>query len=203
MIIRPLLPLLAVPLLGLGACATTSSLPPTEVLRYHLPSAIERGTATVEAAQGALMSQPYQGAVARQLALNGFAPPNGGPSQLIAVVDVRRTDRPGPLRSSGFSIGLGGGSYGGGRSGGVGLGGGVNIPVGRARASTITATELSVLLKRRSDQTTVWEGHARTSVDARRPEANGLAADQATAEKLAAALFTGFPGESGRTIVVK
>ena len=60
----------------------------------------------------------------------------------------------------------------------------------------ILATELNVTIKRRSDQSPVWEGHARTF--ANRPDA-----DAAVADKLTRALFAGFPGESGRTVTVK
>ena len=49
---------------------------------------------------------------------------------------------------------------------------------------------------RRVDQSPVWEGHARTVAGRSVPEGD-------VAEKLARALFTGFPGESGRTISVK
>ena len=191
--IRALLPALV-----LAGCSTTGPLPPTEVLRYHLPAGVERGTATVEPAQAGLMSQPYQAAVARQLSLNGYPAPTGGPSQFVAVVDVRQREVAGPPRRSAFSIGIGGGTFSGGRHGGVGLGGGVGIPVGGSRSSTYVETELSVLIKQRTDQTTVWEGHAHAAADLRRRDAS----DAALADKLAAALFTGFPGESGRTISV-
>lgn len=186
------------PLLALAACATTGGLPPTEVLRYHLPDGVERGSAAVEPAQAGLMSQPFEAAVARQLGLAGYPAPTDGASQLIAVVEVRNRDRAGPPRRSPISIGIGGGTFSGGRRGGVGLGGGVDFPVGGAHGSTLIETELSVLLKRRADQTTIWEGHARAVVDPHRRDAS----EGATAEKLAAALFTGFPGESGRTISV-
>jgi hypothetical protein len=102
----------------------------------------------------------------------------------------------GPPRRSGFSIGLGAGGFSGGRGGGVGFGGGVGIPVGGARNRQAEATELSVTIKRRVDQSPVWEGHARTAVAGDVPR-------EAVAEKLARALFTGFPGESGRTIEVR
>lgn len=190
------LPLLAT-LPALAACATTANAP-VEVLRYHLPQGVERGTVFVETAQAGLMSQPFEAAVARQLTANGYPLSDRAASLMIATVEVRRADRERP-RSSGLSIGLGGGGFSGGRrGGGVGLGGGVSFPVGGHR-SVDTATELSVLIKRRVDQTTVWEGHASTVRNAR--DRDGT--DQATAEKLAAALFTGFPGESGRTISVK
>lgn len=185
------------PFVALSACATSGGLPPTEVIRYHLPAGVERGPAAVEPGQAGLMSQPYEHAVARQLVANGY-PAASGPGLYVAVVDVRQRERAGALRRSGFSIGLGGGTFSGGRRGGVGVGGGVDIPVGRSRGSSLVETELSVLIKRRADQTTVWEGHARTVADLRARDSG----DQVVAEKLAAALFTGFPGESGRTISV-
>ena len=188
------------PLLALGACATSGALPPAEVIRYHLPAGVERGAAVVEPAQAGLMSQPFELAVARQLAANGYPAATAGPAPFVATVDVRQRERDGPPRRSRFSIGIGAGGFSGGRGGGgVGLGGGVGFPVGGGRASTLIETELSVLIKRRADQTTVWEGHARTITDPRRRDGN----DATTADRLAAALFTGFPGESGRTISVK
>lgn len=189
-----------VPLVALAACATTGPLPPAEVIRYHLPAGIERGPATVEPGQAGLMSQPYEAAVARQLAANGYPAAATGPGPFVATVDVRQRERDRPPRRSAFSIGIGGGGFSGGRGGGgVGLGGGVGFPIGGGgRASLLIETELTVLIKRRADQTTVWEGHARALIDPRRRDGN----DAATADRLAGALFAGFPGESGRTISV-
>jgi len=71
----------------------------------------------------------------------------------------------------------------------VGAGGG-------ARAAEATATQLEVRIKRRSDGTVFWEGRA---ADVARgpvsPEQRITAV-----QRLAAALFRDFPGESGRTI---
>ena len=83
--------------------------------------------------------------------------------------------------------------------GGVGLGGGLSFPLGSSRGRDIVTTELTVTIKRRADQSPVWEGSSRTYADAR--AADATASSQAA--KLAGALFTGFPGESGRTIEVK
>ena len=106
-----------------------------------------------------------------------------------------RTTALGPPRRAPFSIGIGGGTYSGGRGGGVGLGGGVGIPFGGAKRSDVLVAELAVTIKQRSDLSPIWEGHAEGVSDIK-------TADQ-QASKLAAALFAGFPGESGRTIVVK
>lgn len=185
---------------GLSACATTSGPAPTEVLRFHLGEPVERGTVVLQAATDGdqLANQPFADAVGRQLAAVGYvqAAP-GGDVQFLAIVDVRRRALEGAPRRSPISIGIGGGGFSGGRrGGGVGLGGGIGFPVGGGRPTQLLGTELTVTIKRRVDQSPVWEGHAQTVQ--RRGEL-----DAAAAEKLATALFTGFPGESGRTISVR
>jgi hypothetical protein len=51
---------------------------------------------------------------------------------------------------------------------------------------------------RRSDNLVIWEGRATQSADAKSPAAQpGIAAS-----KLAEALFTDFPGDSGKTVTV-
>ena len=183
----------------LTGCATTGATRPAEVIRYHLDQPLERGSVVVQRAEGGdgLYAQPYAGAVSRELGGVGYSPAApGGDVQFIALVEVRH--RPVATgRSSGFSIGIGGGGFSGGRrgGGGFGLGGGVSVPVGGG--STVASdTELSVTIKRRVDQSPVWEGHAHTVAGRGVPE-------EAVADKLARALFTGFPGESGRTIEVR
>jgi hypothetical protein len=190
----------------LAACATSLNLPPAEAVRYHLGEPVERGSVRVEplAAPGAPTSlefRTYAAAVETELLRNGYTlAPAGAQPQLIATVGFTRAAQAGPPRSSPFSIGLGGGGFSGGRrGGGVGLGGGVGIPIGGGGATEIVASELAVTLKRRVDQSPVWEGRARSYADGSKPEAD--AAQQAP--RLATALFTGFPGESGRTIEVK
>ncbi|MGJ3630006.1 hypothetical protein AB5I41_30340 [Sphingomonas sp. MMS24-JH45] len=58
-------------------------------------------------------------------------------------------------------------------------------------------TELSVRLRQGADA--VWEGQAELLTDTTAPDADTAS----IAARLATALFTGFPGESGRTIEVK
>ena len=186
---------------ALSACATTGTASggPAEVLRYHLGEPLGRGTVVVQPADGGdgLSAQPFAAAVARAIGTVGYAlAPPGGDVQYIAVVDVRRRPVAARPRRSGFSIGIGAGGFSGGRRGGVGLGGGVAIPVGGARSDVAADTELSVTIKRRVDLSPVWEGHARAVADRGAPT-------DTVAEKLARALFTGFPGESGRTIEVR
>ena len=183
----------------LTGCATTGVTGgPAEVIRYHLDQPLERGTVVVQPADGGdgLSGQPFAAAVSRALGEQGYVPAApGGEVQFLAIVDVRHRDYPGG-RSSPFSIGIGLGGFSAGRHGGVGGGGSVGFPVGGSYRPGPTGTELSVTIKRRVDQSPVWEGHARTVAGRGVPEG-------AVAEKLAHALFTGFPGESGRTIEVR
>jgi hypothetical protein len=191
--------------LTLAGCATTAPLPPTESVRYHRGvETVGRGTIAVEPlATGpvSLEFETYAAAVRGELLRSGYvAAAPGATPQYVAVVSYARSNRIGPPRRSPFSIGLGGGGFSGGRGGGgVGLGGGVGFPVGGGGANALVVTELSVTIKNRVDQSPVWEGQAQTAADARTAGANA----PAQAAKLAAALFSGFPGESGRTIEVK
>lgn len=185
---------------GLAACTTTASLPPTEVVRYHLGEPIARGTVAVQPVTGgapaSLEFQTYANAVAAELYRSGYAAAAAGAQpEFVATVEFTRSEQAGPPRRSPISIGLGGGSFSGGRHGGVGLGGGVGFPIGGGRRGSVLVAELSVTIKHRVDQSPVWEGHARGVSDIRTADAQ--------AGKLAAALFTGFPGQSGRTIEVK
>ncbi|SFP79634.1 DUF4136 domain-containing protein [Sphingomonas rubra] len=194
--------------LSLAACATGGGLPPAQVLRYHLGEPIDRGTIRVEplTAPGVPASieyKTYAAAVESELLRNGYAlAPAGTQPQLIATVSFTRQGRLAPPRRSPVSIGIGGGGFSGGGyrgGGGVGLGGGVGFPIGGGGAREIVETELAVTIKRRVDQSPVWEGRVHGYSDPRR--ADPQAGDQAT--RLAGALFAGFPGESGRTIEVK
>lgn len=192
--------------LGIGAaalagCATTAPLPPTEVIRYHLGEPLARGTVAVEPLSGgapaSLEFKTYAAAVQGELLKAGYSvPAQGATPDFVATVGFARTSQEGPPRRSPISIGIGGGGFSGGRSGGgVGLGGGVGFPIGGGRPTQLLVAELSVTIKRRADQSPVWEGRAQGVSDIK-------GADQ-QAGKLAHALFTGFPGQSGRTITVR
>ena len=203
MSIRPFLAL-GVAAAALAGCATTSPLPPTEVIRYHLGAPIARGTIAVEPMSGgapaSLEFKTYAAAVETELLKVGYTvPPQGVMPDYVATVAFTRTSREGPPRQSPVSIGIGGGGFsgGGGRrgGGGVGLGGGIGFPIGKSRPTELLVAELAVTIKRRADQSPVWEGKAQGISDIK-------GADQ-QAGKLARALFTGFPGESGRTISVR
>lgn len=188
---------LATPLL-LGACVSGPG--PVDVTRFHLGQPIERGSVIVEPAPGGLDAdslefKTYGDAVMGQLQRVGYAPAERlGTSLYVAVIRIDRDERNAVVQRSPVSVGLGGstGSYGG------GVGGGISFGIGGKPKSTLV-TQLSVQLKRRSDQTIVWEGRAVTQ----NSEKSEAAQPTATAARLAAGLFGDFPGESGRTIRVK
>lgn len=185
-------------LLMLAGCAAQT--PPVELTRFHLGQPIAPGQIAVEPRNPndarSLEFENFAGSIARELKGRGFTiAPNLPQSELVAVVDVETATREtGPERSK-FTIGLGGGTFG----GGVGVGGGVNIPVGKKITPRSTRTDLFIQIKRRSDGSVIWEGRARTEARDGTPYASPAAA----VDRLATALFKDFPGVSGRTITVK
>lgn len=200
----PLLALSGLALLA-GGCTTTMRTAPVEVSRYHLNQPLERTTVTVEPMTGGAGAvspeyQLYADAVSDELARQGYVRSTSDmASGYIAAVSFTRADRGSFREAPPVSIGLGGGGFSGGRrGGGVGLGGGVGFGIG-GKNRTVYASELWVQLRRRSDNTTVWEGRAQTETlsgtDANDPRAG--------AARLARALFKDFPGESGITTTVK
>jgi hypothetical protein len=184
--------------LSLAGCA--SGPPETRVTRFHLGQQLARGQIALEprdqSQARSLEFTTYANAVSAELVRLGFGlAPGFNRSELVAVVDVARDTREGLARRSPFSIGLGGGTFG--RN--VGVGGGVQIPIGKRRSNEIVATALSVQIKRRSEGTVIWEGRAITEAAADAPSAD----PDAAIRRLASALFKDFPGESGRTVIVK
>lgn len=182
----------------LPGCATSIRPGPIDVTRFHLGTPIAGDSISVEPLTGFAGVSPedqlYIGAVSGELSKLGFTPGGGETSPFIATVSYKH-DSHGSVRTPpAVTIGLGGGGYSGGRRGGVGVGGGVGIPVG-GKTVQVVATELTVQIKRRGDNSIVWEGRAITEEAGVQP--------QATAARLAKALFKGFPGESGITITVK
>lgn len=184
--------------LALAGCATTTGGRGTDVTRYHLGQPIPPGAVAVEPLATSVTISPeyrsYADAVGVELGRLGFAPTagvEGGSSPYIASVSFTRSARGTVRTPPKFSIGLGGGSYG----GGVGLGGGVSTGIG-AKTREVIVSELAVQLRRRSDGTVIWEGRAQSGG----LERTGDVQPGPTAARLANALFKGFPGESGVTI---
>ncbi len=177
-------PLLA--MLLLAGCVTTPG--PVEVTRFVAGPDIAR--AAVLPASGSaptLEQKSYEDAVGRALARLGFA--GEGPARYTYSVDVTRDSRAALRRRSPVTIGVGGGT--GGYGGGVGLG--ASFGLGGKRARDTVVTRMSVQLRERATGRVVWEGRAQGETT----EIGGASID-----RLAAALFRDFPGESGRTISV-
>ncbi len=194
--------ILALALAGmLSACASGPA--PVDVTRFHLGRAdapLERGTIVVEpfapAGPASLEYKTYAAAVQTELMRNGYTvPPPGGEAAYVAIVNFMRASRGVIARKSPFSIGLGGASFG--RN--VGVGGGLSVPIGKRRTRELIVSELSVQIKRRTDDTVIWEGRAQRESASDAPDATAGAA----AARMAQALFKDFPGLSGVTIEVK
>lgn len=187
--------------LGTSACMTTPRAGPTDVTRYHLGAdQIRPGSFTVEpVTTNSTMSLEYQAyadAVAAELTRLGYSRVGKGlQSNYVVQVNFRRAPAGVIRQQSPFSIGLGGGSFG--RN--VGVGGGVSLPIGGGNVREVTASELAVQLRRRSDDTVIWEGRAVAQSVVGTPDAQNAV----MSEKLATALFEDFPGESGITITVE
>lgn len=181
---------------SLAAC-TSMGPQPAEVTRFHLNQPIARGEIAVEPAdprEDGLEFRSYADAVSRQLARLGWTVVPAGQSEQLAAVSFEQTSRYQGGGRSPVSVGVGG-STGGWHSG---VGGGISFGLGGKRSGTVTASMLSVRLKRRSDGSVFWEGRAQT-VGSSPAETS----PDAAADRLAAAMFQDFPGESGRTISVK
>lgn len=183
-------------------CATAPASFPTEVTRYRADE-VGRGTIALMPDEGIGNGPEYQVyalAVGDALTKQGYTlVPDGSKSVYVAKIGFHTEARPVRERSP-FSIGLGGGTWSGNRDGGgVGLGGGVSFPIGRGRDREDALSMLSVKINQRQGDLGVWEGRAQS----RAIGVVGNAVADKLAPKLAAALFTGFPGESGRTIEVK
>ncbi len=187
---------------GLSGCATGPTSFPIQATRFHYDALTSRGTIAVEPLPGgapaSLEYKEYAAAVQAELLRVGYTNPGpGAVPDNHATVSFTRATRPLPPRRSPVTIGLGGGGYSGGYSGGAGVGGGVSFPIGGKGARSGVVTELSVRIRHGGDA--IWEGNAQSLTDLNTPGADTTA----IATRLASALFTGFPGDSGRTIEVK
>lgn len=179
--------------LALAGCATST--PRADVTRFHLGGPIAPDSIAVVSTAAGLEADATAAVIAAELLRLGFKPAAGTATAYVATWEAEQTAQQGPPKPPRFSIGLGGGSFGGGfGGGGVGIGGGVNIPVGSAqRGDTELNTSLKIDIKRRSDNSVVWEGRASRA---------SLAKDGNPVPGLARAIFVDFPGPSGQMVQV-
>lgn len=182
----------------LAGCATPAYVSPVEVTRFtgDQPAQLGRGSIAVRAAPGQADSfelPAYQSAVAAELAQLGYSVTSGDASQVAEVRLDRFTSQAGGGRSP-VDVGVGGstGSYG----SGVGVGLGINLG---GRPADRIQTEMRVMIRPASGGTALWEGRARLTATTN----SDYASAQASAAKMADALFAGFPGQSGETIEVR
>jgi hypothetical protein len=158
-----------------------------EVARFHLGETVARSQIAIEPFDRADANRPefaaYAQAIARQLTRLGWTVvPSTAQSEQIALIDLEQGSREAIAALTAARIGR-------------------NVAPTPAAGSSadITATLLEVGIRRRSDATVFWEGRAIAEARSGSPEA----ARTAAVERLAAALFQDFPGESGRTIRLK
>lgn len=170
----------------LGGCASTTNNggaaalgAGAEVTRFHLGQDMARGEIAVEPLEQWQAGSPdfarYAAAVERELANLGWTIVRGGArSEQVALIRVDQGTAAQLETRPGATSGIGG-----------------SLRSAAAPSGGTTATELAVRLQRRSDGTAIWEGRARTA---------GTMASPTAPDRLALALFQGFPGDSGRTI---
>lgn len=158
-----------------------------DVARFHLGEQVARAQIAIEPFDRADSNSPdfpvYEAAVERELTRLGWTVVKTvGQSEQVALIDVTQGSREAiaPLTSARIGRNLAATTQAGSSAG-------------------VVATLLEVGIKRRSDGTLFWEGRAVGEARTGSP----LAAPEAAVNRLAAALFRDFPGESGRTIRVR
>jgi hypothetical protein len=183
---------------ALLAGCTQTYVSPVSVTRFvgAEPARLGQGPIAVVPAPG-LPAAPefaaFQGAVAADLARLGYRVTSEPAAPQVAELSLgRAVDIAG--RRNPVSVGVGGetGSYG----SGFGAGVGINLT---PPPPDIAHTQIGVVIRDTATHRSLWEGRAEFSASGNTPYAN----PQATAQKMADALFAGFPGRSGETIDVK
>jgi hypothetical protein len=158
-----------------------------DVARFHLGEPVARAQIAIEPFDRADGNRPefpaYAAAVGRQLSRLGWTVvPTTTGSEQIALIDLEQGSREAIAALSAARIGRG-----------------VSGAAPTGTSANVTASLLEVAIRRRSDGTVFWEGRAVGEA----PTGSAEATRTAAVERLAAALFRDFPGESGRTIRVR
>jgi hypothetical protein len=183
----------------LAGCAQTF-VSPVSVTRFvgEQPARLGQGPIAVRPAPGmpgnSLEFAPYRQAVSSELSRLGYQVVPGDQAAQVAEVRVgRAVDQPGRRRNP-VNVGVGGatGSYG----SGVGLGVGIDLS---GPPPEVDHTQLGVVIRDGAGGQALWEGRAEFAASVNSAYGNS----QAAAQKMAAALFAGFPGRSGETVEVR
>jgi hypothetical protein len=186
--------------LSLSACVGTAYSGPVEVTRFisEERAAIGGGTIAItfpEEMDNLRAKEAFYNAVAVQLAGLGYTIADEVQSgiQTARVATSRSPLAPASSRGP-VNVGVGGstGSYG----SGLGVGIGINLGGNSSRPNALT--ELSVRISDASGNS-IWEGRAQQAISINSPYADV----EASANALAAALFTDFPGGNGETVTIK
>ncbi|MFQ3666510.1 MAG: DUF4136 domain-containing protein [Sphingomonadaceae bacterium] len=189
--LRLLLPALL--LLLPAACATSRF--EANVTRFHTAPPAAGQSVAIQPVRpeqaNSLEFQAQASAVAAELQAIGFRIAPAASADLVATLGVDQAFGQAAPRRSPITIGVGG-ATGGSGMGGVGVGGSVGIPVGGSGSRELLATEMTLSLRRRSDNEMVWEGRAAATVAGKAPGPEY--------RLLARALLSEFPGESGKTV---
>jgi hypothetical protein len=186
-------------LLLLGGCAQTY-VSPVSVTRFvgDQPARLGQGPIAVRIAPGMptdpLAFAPWRQAVADELARLGYQVVPGEQAAQVAEVRLTRAvDLPGQRRNP-VSVGVGGstGSYG----SGVGMGVGIDLS---GPPPEVDHTQMGVIIRDGASGEALWEGRAQFSASVN----SRYGPTPAAAQKMATALFAGFPGRSGETVEVR
>lgn len=182
----------------LGAC-TSTYVSPVDVTRFvgEEPALLGTGPIAVRAGTGmdpaSLEYTVFQTAVVEELERLGYIVAGADALQVAEITVERFAGLPDGRRSP-VNVGVGGstGSY------GSGVGVGIGLDLSGPPPERVD-TELRVVIRPTAGAMALWEGRARFTATAN----SDMAEARASAEKLATALFAGFPGESGETIRVR
>jgi len=194
-----LLPMAALILAGsmVSGCATTAT--QVEVTRFHLNQLIPRGAIRITPADPAindsLENKQYAAVIGQEIGAAGFRSTDAASTEQLLLFSVTRHLRAAGAPRPPVTIGVGGGTGG----GGFGVGVSTSFPIGTPKARELVTYALNLRIRRAQDNAILWEGRATTEA-----LMTTAAADPRTAiARMTRAIFADFPGESGKTIMVK
>ena len=196
-----LAPALLAPL-ALAACAAPAYVSPVEVTRFvgASPAQLQPGPISIVPAPGleadSLEFATWRDAVAQQLEMLGYEVVPG--AAMTAAVGISQN-----VKQSGYGrrspVTVGGGASTGTYGSGVGVGVGINLNSLAGPAPDEIDTALTVAIRPVDGGTNLWEGRALMTATTN----SEYAETPAAADRVAAALFDGFPGNDGETIEVR